>query len=154
MPGRVRQVLYWIVAGGAFFWLPVLIVAAILRDNAGLLALNAGPILGLVVLVLARRLRHRPAPRWGWVLAGIYILGPVALLVASSADHGWSTASLKVPWFIALLCLFPPTTLWFATLSGTLFAVLAPTVAVPVFFAYREIQEGRAQARRNTSKAA
>ena len=154
MARRVRQAFYWIVAGGLAFWLPVIIVDTISGHTASVVTLNIAPAIGLALLAAASRVRHSAAPRWDWVLAGVYILGPAAIVLWGYTAHGGAAASRGAPWFVLLLCLFPPTTLWFATLTGTIFAVLAATVGVPLLYAYREMRSGMTPASRNAGKAA
>ncbi len=156
MTSRAREALVWIAAGGSAFWLPLIVVWRILPDNASdrawLVSSNALPVIGLLILALIRRLQHRSPPRWNWILGGIYILGPTATMIATYAHHPWE--SLKVPWLLIAMCLFPPATLWFATYSGTLLAVVAVSAIVVVIAAYREVQGSRARARTSSSKAA
>jgi hypothetical protein len=156
MATRVRQAVAWIVVGGSAFWLPVIVAWAILPDSANdkvsLISLNGAPVIGLLLLPLIRRLRHQSPPRWDWILAGVYILGPTATMIALYAHQPWD--SLTVPWQLIAMCLFPPATLWFATYSQTFLAVVAVSAVAVFIFAYREIQASRAQARKEPRKAA
>jgi hypothetical protein len=79
---------------------------------------------------------HR-APRWGWVLAGIYILGPVSMFARTALLHVPSSPNAQGgSMWIILFCLFPPMTLWIALLNGIIFAVLAVTVILPLLAVY------------------
>jgi hypothetical protein len=99
--------------------------------------LNVVPLAGVTVLGLASWIGTKHMPKWGWILAGIYILGPVSMLSplafaripSSPADSGGNL-------ILVLLCLFPPSTLWFSLLNGMLFSVLIVTVTLPFLAVY------------------
>ena len=138
----MKNRLYWMAAGGISFWLPCIVAVAALHQNLNLWKLNALPLAGLALLGAASWICTRHLPRWGWVLTGIYILGPVSMLVPSVFLR--VQASSNVPgekaWMF-LFCLFPPMTLWLALLNGMIFSVLIATVTLPLLAAY---QRGRA----------
>ena len=129
--------LYWIAVGGLAFWLPATVVATALHQNLNLWALNVFPLVGVTLLGATSWIATKHQPRWGWVLAGIYILGPVCMLAPSVFLH--VPFSLSVPgektWMF-LFCLFPPMTLWMAVLNGRIFSVLIATVTLPFLAAY------------------
>src|SRR5947209_1821697 len=109
----MRNRVYWMILGGLSFWLPVIAVSVVLRENVNLWILNVVPLLGVTLLTMATWFITKHLPEWGWVLAGIYILGPVSMISPSLFIHG--TSSSNVPgentWII-LFCFFPPMTLW------------------------------------------
>jgi hypothetical protein len=134
----MKNILYWIAAGGLSFWLPVIMIYAIFWDRTNTVALNVGSVLGLVILGLACKVYKKKMPRWGWVLAGIYILGPSAILTTGAFTKIQSSPAIHGGNYILLiLCLFPPTTLWFSLLDGTLFSVVAATVGLPLLAIYQ-----------------
>ena len=83
----MRERLYWIALGGICFWLPsVVSVVLILGRNVGLWGLRTLiilPLAGIASLCAASWIATKNAPRWGWILTGIYILGPIAMLARS-----------------------------------------------------------------------
>ena len=134
MKGR----LYWIVVGGLSFWLPAIVVAAALHQSVSLWTLNIVPLAGVTLFGAASWITTKRLPRWGWVLAGIYTLGPVSMLAPSAiAGIPSSPADSGGNLILVLLCLFPPTTLWFSLLNGMFFSVLIATVTLPFLVAYR-----------------
>ena len=133
----MRAPLFWIVVGGLSFWLPAIVNYTVLDQNASWFLSNALSLAGLALLGAATWMVTKQFPKWGWVLAGIYILGPVSMLaplafarIPSSPAHSGGNLIL------VLLCLFPPTTLWFSLLNGMFFSVLIATVALPFLAAY------------------
>jgi len=133
----MKNRLYWIVAGGLSFWLPVIAVNAALGQKSNLWTLNVVPLAGVALLCVASWMGTKHLPKWGWVLAGIYILGPVSMMAPSIfAKVAPSPSSLGGNLIVVLLCLFPPTTLWFSLLNGTFFSVLAVTVILPFLAVY------------------
>ena len=86
---RDRDLLYWIVWGGLCFWLPSVVSVALdpHPNELGLLRTCIFlPLAGSASLCAASWIAAKHPPRWGWILAGIYILGPILLfsLLASS----------------------------------------------------------------------
>lgn len=136
----MKNRLYWIAMGGLSFWLPA-IVAAAAQQNVNLWTLNVVPLAGVALLGVATWISTKDMPEWGWVSAGIYILGPVSMLAPSVFLHAQS--SVNVPgentWMF-LFCLFPPMTVWMAVLNGMIFSVLIATVTLPFLAAYRRRQ--------------
>ena len=133
----MKNRLYWIAVGRISFWLPAIVVNAALNQKSNLWTLNVVPLAGVTVLGLASWIGTKHMPKWGWILAGIYILGPVSMLSplafaripSSPADSGGNL-------ILVLLCLFPPSTLWFSLLNGMLFSVLIATVTLPFLAVY------------------
>jgi hypothetical protein len=126
----MKQRLKWLAIGGLAFWLPVVAVGVLLGDKATWLLLNVAPLIAVSIVGLGSWIQRRK-PQWGWMLAGIYILGPAATLAPSLFTHHAPTVPGETLFSIAF-CLFPPMTLWMATLNGTIFAVLIATVALPL----------------------
>lgn len=133
----MRNRLCWIAVGGLSFWLPAIVAAAALHQNVNLWTLNAVPLAGVVLLGAATWIGTKHMPEWGWVLAGIYILGPVAMLAPSVFLHAPSSANVpgENTWMF-LFCLFPPMTFWMAVLNGMMFSVLIATLTLPFLAAY------------------
>ena len=131
----MKNRLYWIALGGLSFWLPVIIVAAALHQNVNLWTLNVFPLAGVILLGAASWIGTKHLPKWGWVLAGIYILGPVSMLAPSVLLHVPSSPNIpgESTW-ILLFCLFPPMTLWMAVLNGMIFSVLIATITLPALW--------------------
>lgn len=68
----MRNRLYWTVLGGLSFWIPPVLMSAMLHQNVRLVALNAAPLAGVTLLGVASWIGTRHLPKWPWVLAGIY----------------------------------------------------------------------------------
>ena len=129
----MRQKLFWIVVGGLAFWLPTVVLSAIYRWSVSTVALNLASLTGTAVVGLITWVTVKRMPRWGWVLAGVYILGPTAMLVASAFARILPTTNLPGDWiWRVMFCLLPPMTLWMATLNGMIFSVLLVTIALPL----------------------
>jgi hypothetical protein len=123
----------WLILGGLAFWLPTILISAIYRWNLSILVLNSAAVAGLGFLGVATRIYTGSTPRWGSMLAGIYVLGPAAMLASSSFSRVPSTASATGDWLWRILfCLFPPMTLWMATLNGMIFSVLLVSIVLPL----------------------
>jgi hypothetical protein len=120
------------VGGGLAFWLPAVLLSALLRWNASAVALNAASLAGLALVSLVA-LARRGVPRWGWALLGVYVLGPGAMFLASAFNRIPTTMALPGDWiWTTVFCLLPPMTLWFAMLNGMIVSVLLATVALPL----------------------
>jgi hypothetical protein len=123
--------LTWIIVGGTGFWVPPILLSAIFRWKVSALALNSSSLAGLVLIVLTIVVKRNLTPMWGWVLAGVYMLGPASILIASSFARIPPSKSLPGDWVLDILfCLLPPMTLWMATLNGMIYSVLIGTVAL------------------------
>jgi len=124
--------MYWIAMGGLAFWLPAIVQYVISGENTNWVWLNVGSLSGLVVLELISRIRRTPTSRWIWVLAGVYILGPVSILTASAFSGGvppsFSTPGTLL--FDIAVCLIPPLTLWLSIMNGMFFSVFIATVVL------------------------
>ncbi|HWH04404.1 MAG TPA: hypothetical protein VN674_11975 [Gemmatimonadales bacterium] len=98
--------------------------------------MNAASLAGLALFVgltLGRRFQQR----WAWVLTGIYLLGPAAMVFGASftrlpGPHIQAHGEALVG---AVILLFPPMTLWIAGDTGMLIAVLVATVILGVLAA-------------------
>jgi len=134
----MRNRLFWIAVGGLSFWLPAMLVAAALHQNVSTVVLNVVPLAGLILLGAISWMYTKHFPKWGWVLAGIYILGPVSMLARSAfAQAPYSPSNVGGTWILILLCLFPPTTLWLSLLNWMIFSVLIATVTLPFLAVYQ-----------------
>jgi len=122
--------------GGLSFWLPTIVVNTALDQKSNLWTLNVVPLVGVALLGVAGWIGIKRLPKWGWVLAGIYILGPVSMLAPSIFLHVPSSPNIagENTWMF-LFCLFPPMTLWMAVLNGTIFSVLIATVVLSILAA-------------------
>lgn len=138
----VKQNLYWLVLGGLGFWVPFALLFAIYKSSVSVLALNLLPVAGLALLSSISWIIRKKTPRWGWLLAGVYVFGPVAML--SSAAFTRISASAGAPghwiWFVTL-CLLPPMTLWLALLNGVILSVLLVTLVLPLLLLLRRREQ-------------
>src|ERR1700728_1057391 len=128
MTNRVR--LYSLAAGGISFWLPGLVVFAILRGNMSVLWASVAPLAGLVTLAVIDCRYFRWPVAWGWALGGIYLLGPISILMESWVSGGKPPWSLG-PLLVAFL-LVPPITLWLSFYSLQFFVLLAVSAGLPI----------------------
>ena len=129
----MRQKLYWIAVGGFAFWLPAVLLSAMYRWNVSTVALNVASLLGTALVGVVTWVTVRRKPKWGMVLAGVYILGPAAMLVTSAFARIPPTTNLPGDWiWRVMFCLLPPMTLWMATLNGMIFSVLLATIVLPL----------------------
>ena len=137
----MKSRLFWIAVGGLSFWLPAIILNAALDQKSNLWTLNVVPLAGVTLLGVASWIGTKHLPKWGWVLAGIYILGPVSMMAPSVFLHDPSSPNVpgENTWMF-LFCLFPPMTLWMALLNGMLFSVLIATVTLPFLAVYQKRQ--------------
>jgi hypothetical protein len=89
---KTRDRWYSITAGGLAFWLPAIVLAAAFHESVSVLWSNIVSLLGLVGLVIVVCIYRRGAISLNWVLAGVYILGPISLLtvgVLTGGDPPW-----------------------------------------------------------------
>jgi hypothetical protein len=126
---------YCIVVGGVAFWFPAIVFVAIFHENTSVLWLNVIPFLGLIALALLDWISLKRVLRWNWVLAGVYILGPISMLAPLVFFGGQPPSSSRPRDLLIeiLVCLFPPFTIWLSLLNGMIFSVLAATIALPIF---------------------
>jgi len=117
------------VIGGLSFWLPYVVVMVALHEHVDWWPLNAVALAGVTLFCAASWLVTRKPPEWGWILAGIYILGPASTFAISLfRDVPFSPdAPAEYLWLLFFL-LFPPMTLWISLVSGMLLSVLLATV--------------------------
>jgi len=135
---KIRDKMCWSALGGLAFWLPVIILSAIFHDKTSWVRLNAGSLLGLTALGVLGWTRKSPVPRWSWVLAGVYILGPVSMTVAN-AFAGAILPSLSSPGYLIfdiVICLLPPLTPWLSLYDGMFVSVLPATVVLVLLAAH------------------
>jgi len=67
-------------------------------------------------------------------------LGPTAMFIGASFTHLSPSTSLPGEWlWLIMFCLFPPMTLWLATLNGMIFSVFVATVAL-LICAYSQLK--------------
>jgi hypothetical protein len=126
---------YCIVVGGAAFWFPAIVFVAIFHEDTSILWLNVIPLLGLIALALIDWISLKRVLRWNWVLAGVYILGPISMLTIA-AFSGGQPPSMSRPrdlLIAILICLFPPFTIWLSLLNLMIFSVLAASITLPIF---------------------
>lgn len=127
----MRQAVYAIALGGLAFWIPVVFLAAIYKIAVSILVLNVTSVISLAVVCLISWSVQKKMPKWGWVLAGVYILGPSAILAASAFTRIPPSTGRPGDWvWLLIICLLPPMTLWLALLSGTIFSVVFVTLTL------------------------
>ena len=129
----MKQNLCSIVLGGVAFWAPVVLLSATYKWTVSTLALNLASVASLALVGLISRIIQKRMPKWGWFLAGIYILGPTAMFAASAFTHIQHSTGSPGDWiWLVIFCLLPPMTLWLALLNGVFFSVLLVTLILPL----------------------
>ena len=129
---EMQNRLFWAVVGGLSFWLPAVWIGISVHQTVSTILMNVLALAGLCLLGLASWIYAKNFPKWGWVLAGIYALGPVLMLAPLAfAKPSPVPSHPGGTWILVLLCLFPPSTLWFSLLNGMIFSVLIATVTLP-----------------------
>jgi hypothetical protein len=119
----MRERLYWIALGGICFWLPSVVSVVLDRHlHPVLRTFVILPLAEFAFLCAASWIASRREPKWGWILAGIYVLGSI-LNLGSVVFHVPFQVSLNVSgeitWRMILLCLLPHVYLWMAVLIVT-----------------------------------
>jgi hypothetical protein len=131
---KARRRLYCMAAGGLAFWLPAIILYAVFQQPVSILWLNIVSVLGLAALAILDWVCGRWTIRWNWGLAGVYILGPISILmeaVFSGVAPPWKGRGQSL-FFDLVVCLLPPMTLWLSALALQIFSVLAATISLPL----------------------
>lgn len=120
-----------LLIGGLGFWAPAVVFEILSRGRHGVVFANLAPVaLTVVALSLLRRgrlgaLRTLPL----WILAGIYLLCPLAVTTATSAfGGGFATFVADDVRWLLLASVFPPLGLVMAGYNGTLLGLLAETL--------------------------
>lgn len=120
--------------GGVSFWTLTTALELLTRRELNLLVGTFVPAIALVsvYLLLRRRLGMRHAGLW--MLAGVFLLGPLYCMVGSSAFGGGFVIGNK--WenlrFLLIASFVPPLTLELASYDGTLFGVLLVALLLPI----------------------
>ncbi|HEY8056183.1 MAG TPA: hypothetical protein VIE13_09770 [Terriglobales bacterium] len=122
------QSLLWVLGGGLSFWIPALLAGYL---NGSTTLVNLAAVLGVALFgVIAKQFGTR-RPRWGWILVGVYVLGPPVMLAPSAFAASTAPVEHHLMWAL-LFCAFPPITLWMSLLNGTIFSLLATTAGLAV----------------------
>jgi hypothetical protein len=135
----IRDKACWIAMGGFAFWAPPITLYASFHENTNWVWLNVGSMAGLALLSLVSRIRKSRSPNWLWMLAGVYILGPVSMIIGASFAGG-ILPSLSRPGdliFEIVLCLLPPLTLWLSLYNGMFLSVFVATIILGVLATLR-----------------
>lgn len=122
------------VALGAFaFWLPYVLLSAAYRWSASILALNVSTVASLALAAAVSWGYRQKMPAWNWVLAGVYAMGPAAMIFASVFSRAKPSPGMPGDWIMTVVfCLLPPMTVWLATVNGMIPSVLLVTVILVV----------------------
>jgi hypothetical protein len=136
---EVRGRLYCIAPGGLAFWLPAIVLYAVFHQRVSILWLDILSLLGLAALAILDWVYSKWAIRWNWGLAGVYILGPISMLIEalfSGVAPPWKGDRSAIVFDLAI-CLLPPMTHWLSTLALQIFSVLAATISLPLLELFR-----------------
>jgi hypothetical protein len=139
-----------IFIGGLIFWVPSVLVHWIRGTR-----FSGFDILGLSILLPTTTCLFFASHWWPWrkpggrlsqglfALLGIWLLGPLMLLISAtfsgggfSKPDGWQT-------FLLMTRSFPAFTFMMSTYDGTLGALLLTTVLLPIFAGFRFKQTAR-----------
>jgi hypothetical protein len=126
----MKQNLYLLALGGLAFWMPFVLLSAVYKSSVSIIALNLASVAGLGLFsLISRNIRKK----WGWVLAGVYVLGPTAMLASAAVARITPSTTSPRHWvWLVTFCLLPPMTLWLALLNGVIFSVLLVTLVLPL----------------------
>jgi len=134
-----------LLLGALSFWGPELFLYALKRKavNGGVITLILPGVL-LLAYFLAKRFRKRNQEgvpsQAAFMLLGIWILGPTAMLIAATLQGaGFVTLGASSAMITAMLGLFPPYTFIMATYDGSLYALIIVSILLPAFhFAFEQ----------------
>ncbi len=120
-----------IALGGIAFWLPVALLAVLAGENVSLTLLNVSAVAcaHCAYLLLARTTRLRKLRFLAlYMLAGIYVLGPLAIATSSwAAGGGTAFHAGRDLLLLVVISLVPPLTMLMVGDSGLILALLAIT---------------------------
>lgn len=134
-----------IIAGGAAFWMPVAALIVFSKDDFRLTLANILPVVTSIclywALVRAKRFREvKLLPLY--MLAGIYVFGPVSITLATSAVKG-GFPTLQVSghdlYWLTLTSLIPPLTMLFVGDSG----IILGMIGITILFIFASVKRGR-----------
>lgn len=132
-----------IALGGIAFWLPVALLAVLAGENVSLTLLNVSAVACALCayLLLTRTTRLRKLRFLAlYMLAGIYVLGPLAMATSSWATGGGTVFhSGRDLLLLAVVSLVPPLTMLLVGDCGLILALLAIT-GVLIFASTRRRQ--------------
>ena len=122
----------FVLAGGFAFWVPVVLLEGLSKGRYGITVANVLPVVCALCLYWFLRRGHfrklKGLPLY--MLAGIYLLGPLSLTIAGSAFGGGFTqftGGHDALWLL-LASVVPPLAMMLAGYNGTLLGLLVITV--------------------------
>ncbi|HEX6533667.1 MAG TPA: hypothetical protein VF041_03665 [Gemmatimonadaceae bacterium] len=133
-----------LLLGGVSFWAPVTLFELVTREFS-LAVATLVPFAGelAIYLLAARRRRSDAAGLALWMLAGIFLLGPLFMSIGAAAFGGGF--ALPLQWrdlaYLVLLSLFPPGALMLAGYEGVVFGMVLSCVAMLAAYASRRFPE-------------
>jgi hypothetical protein len=126
--------IFLVVTGALAFWTPAVVLEVLSNGRFSITAVNVLPVLSaLCVYWLLRHAEHFRMSRFMsvYLLAGVYLFGPLSTTIAGSAFGGGFTAFTSgghdVLWLV-VSSVFPPLTMALAGYNGTIFGLLGITV--------------------------
>jgi len=124
--------IFLLLIGALGFWVPVVLLEILSRGRYSIAIANLLPVAcatgALWLLCRARVGRVRTLPLY--MLAGIYLLCPLAITIAGSAFGGGFAAFAggHDVWWLLLSSILPPLAMILAGYNGTIFGLLAITI--------------------------
>lgn len=131
------------VLGGFCFWAPTTVIHILTRRDLNLVVATVLPPAALLGAYFGLRRHIQLKNAALWMLAGLYVLGPIFIMAGWTPLRGGFYIPLA-GWrdfvYLALICFVPPFTLVLAGYDGTMFGMLAATV---LMIAINRKMEGR-----------
>ena len=130
-----RKRILCVVLGGICFWTPTSLIEIVTRHELNLATATLLPPALLVLTYIGLRTRLGVKRSGLWMLAGVYVLGPIFMMAAWTPLRGGfhiSFGSVRDWLYLGLMCVVPPFTLVLAGYDGTLFGVLLATLLMPL----------------------
>ncbi len=140
---RILIALIFLTIGGLVFWAPTVTIELVTKRELPLPISSVVPLVSMLLgyLAIRRSAAVRARSLAIWMLAGIYMLGPVMMLIGWKDLGGSGIRAFNIT-SLAVASIFPLMTLYMAGPDGTLFAVLLVTGAL-LFLHFRVEQRGR-----------
>jgi hypothetical protein len=122
-----------VLVGGLAFWMPAVLIEVLSNGNFSIRIANVVPLACALCVywLLLRGSFRRPRFLPLYLLAGIYLFGPLAITIATSVVRGTFAISPSLGHYLfvmTVISVIPPLTMLFVGNNGLIFALLGITV--------------------------